>query len=175
MKKTELKLIAELLKNSHRSDRDLAKAVGVSQPSISRARIKLEREGYIKEYTIIPDFCKLGFSMCVFTFAKFKLPSDLTKMRELIAKYGERLEEIPQAVLIERGMGENAEGIVVSFHESYSDHMKFQEWLKQFSDVSMYDLHSFIVNLEDNVHFRYLTFQTLAKYLQDKKQTEKEQ
>jgi DNA-binding Lrp family transcriptional regulator len=53
MKTVELRLMAELMKNSRRSDRDLAKAVGVSQPTIGRTIKKLEKEGYIKEYTPI--------------------------------------------------------------------------------------------------------------------------
>ena len=36
VKDAELKLISELMKNSRRSDRELAKAIGVSQPTIGR-------------------------------------------------------------------------------------------------------------------------------------------
>ena len=36
VKDVELKLISELMKDSRRSDRELAKAIGVSQPTISR-------------------------------------------------------------------------------------------------------------------------------------------
>jgi DNA-binding Lrp family transcriptional regulator len=43
MKETALKLIAELMKNSRRSDRELAKAVGVSQPTVTRTIKKLAR------------------------------------------------------------------------------------------------------------------------------------
>ncbi|MFZ0965605.1 MAG: Lrp/AsnC family transcriptional regulator, partial [Candidatus Bathyarchaeia archaeon] len=60
MKKVELNLISELMKNSRQSDRNLAKVIGVSQPTVTRIRNKLEKEGYIREYTMIPDFSKLG-------------------------------------------------------------------------------------------------------------------
>lgn len=43
MKEVELRLAAELMKNSRRSDRELAKALKVSQPTVSRMRNKLER------------------------------------------------------------------------------------------------------------------------------------
>lgn len=59
------------MKNSKRSDRELSKIVRVSQPTITRTR--LEREGYIKEYTIIPDFAKLGFELLAITFVKLRL------------------------------------------------------------------------------------------------------
>jgi DNA-binding Lrp family transcriptional regulator len=38
LKAVELRLISELMKNSQRSDRELAKAIGVSQPTISRVK-----------------------------------------------------------------------------------------------------------------------------------------
>ena len=37
----EWKLISELIKNSRKSDRALAKAIGASQPTVSRLRSKL--------------------------------------------------------------------------------------------------------------------------------------
>jgi DNA-binding Lrp family transcriptional regulator len=33
----------------------------------------LEKEGVVKEYTMIPDFCKLGFSLILLIMFKFKL------------------------------------------------------------------------------------------------------
>ena len=67
-----MKLLAELMKNSKTSDRELATKLGVSQPTVSRIRAKLEREGYIKEYTLVPDFHKLGFEIMAVTLVKLK-------------------------------------------------------------------------------------------------------
>jgi DNA-binding Lrp family transcriptional regulator len=64
MKDVELKVVIELIKNSHRSDRELARAVGVSQPTLSRTRKKLEKQGMIKEYTIIPTIQGLVLRSC---------------------------------------------------------------------------------------------------------------
>jgi len=44
MKETERKLFHELIKNSKRSDRELAKMLRVSQPTITRTRKRLENE-----------------------------------------------------------------------------------------------------------------------------------
>mgnify|MGYP006271117405 CR=1 FL=1 len=49
LKDVELRIVAELMKNSRRSDRELAKVVGVSQPTVTRTRSRLEKEGIIKE------------------------------------------------------------------------------------------------------------------------------
>jgi len=165
LKEIELRLVAELLKDSHRSDRELAKALGVSQPTISRLTGRLRKMGVIREYTIIPDFNKLGFQLCAFTFADFVTPSDSEAMRKLIEEYGKRLSEIPQAVMIERGLGEDASGVVISLHKSYSDYSSFQNWMKQFIPQSKFVLHSFLIDLNDQIHYRYLTFSTLARHL----------
>lgn len=165
VKEIELKLIAELLKDSHRSDRELAKATGVSQPTISRLTERLKKTGVIREYTIVPDFEKLGFHICALTFANFETPTDLVTMRKLLEEYGKRLSEIPQAVMIERGIGENANGVVISLHKDYSDYVTFQNWMKQFLPQSKFVLHSFVIDLDDPVHYRYLTFSTIAKHL----------
>ncbi|NWF87116.1 winged helix-turn-helix transcriptional regulator [Candidatus Bathyarchaeota archaeon] len=84
MKEVELKLISELMKNSRRSDRDLAKAIGVSQPTVTRVRSRLEKEGYVKEYTMIPDFSRLGYEIPALTFinSKRRLARKKWKKRE---------------------------------------------------------------------------------------------
>ena len=62
MEKKMTSLLLELLKDSKRSDREIAKVLGVSQPTVSRMRWRLEEEGWIKDFTVIPDFVKMGFS-----------------------------------------------------------------------------------------------------------------
>jgi len=172
MKEIELRLVAELLKDSHRSDRELAKALGVSQPTVGRLTGRLRKMGVIREYTIIPDFNKLGYHICALTFADFATPSDMEAMRKLIQEYGKRLSEIPQAVMIERGLGENANGVVISLHKDYSDYTNFQKWMNQFILQSKFKLHSFLIDLDDQIHYRYLTFSTLAKHLLEKQKQE---
>ena len=69
------RLVSEMLKNSKKSDRELAGILGVSQPTVSRTRARIEKE-YIKTYTIIPDFQKLGYQIMAFTLAKMKTHSE---------------------------------------------------------------------------------------------------
>jgi len=44
MKEIELKLVSELMKNSRRSDRELSKVLGVSQPTVTRLRSRLKKK-----------------------------------------------------------------------------------------------------------------------------------
>ena len=59
LKGIDFKILSELLKNSKMSDRKLAKKIGVSQPTVTRRRAKLEKD-VIDCYTLIPEWEKLG-------------------------------------------------------------------------------------------------------------------
>ena len=60
--KKMLDLISELAKNAKKSDRDIAKKLNISQPTVTRMRKKLEDNRYILEYTAVLDFKKLGLN-----------------------------------------------------------------------------------------------------------------
>jgi DNA-binding Lrp family transcriptional regulator len=165
MKKVELKLISELMKNSRRSDRDLAGAIGVSQPTVTRIRNKLEKEGYIREYTMIPDFSKLGYKIMAITFA---LSRSLEK--EEAERAGKTLADSVkdkqfEFIMLERGDGLGFDGVIISLHEDYASYLKVSEWLRQFDFLEVKRINSFLINLEDNVRYRPLTFSTLAKLI----------
>ena len=173
MKKVELKLISELMKNSRRSDRDLAGAIGVSQPTVTRIRNKLEKEGYIREYTMIPDFSKLGYKIMAITFA---LSRSLEK--EEAEKAGKTLADSVkdkqfEFIMLERGDGLGFDGVIISLHEDYASYLKVSEWLRQFDFLEVKRINSFLINLEDSVRYRPLTFSTLAKLLRS--QTERKE
>ncbi len=72
MKDLEIRLISELMKNSRRSDRQIAKELGVSQPTVSRTIARLEKEGVLREYTAIPDFRRLGYNLVAITFGNVR-------------------------------------------------------------------------------------------------------
>jgi DNA-binding Lrp family transcriptional regulator len=163
MKKVELKLISELMKNSRQSDRDLAKVIGVSQPTVTRIRNKLEKEGYIREYTMIPDFSKLGYKIMAITFAlsRFLEKEEAERARKALANSVK--DKQFEFIMLERGDGLGYDGVVISLHENYASYLKVLEWLRQFDFLEMKKINSFLINLEDNMRYRPLTFSTLAK------------
>jgi len=61
LKDVELQLVSELMKNSRRSDRELARSLGVSQPTVSRIIKKLEGKGIIREYPFLEQSETDGF------------------------------------------------------------------------------------------------------------------
>jgi len=174
LKEAELKLVVELMKNSRRSDRELAKATGLSQPTVSRLRMKLEKGGYIKEYTMIPDFEKLGYEILAITFVKLSKnlePEQIDDARRL-AK--EDLEKTPFAVvMLERGLGLKYDGVIVAFYEDYVAYSKHMDVLKQYSFLETSEIESFLISLKDTVRYRPLTFKSLAEHLLTWKQNKK--
>jgi DNA-binding Lrp family transcriptional regulator len=166
LKDTELRIISELMKNSHRSDRELAKALGVSQPTVTRHIQKLWKEGVIKEYTIVPDFAKLGYTLLAVTFVKLKadLSPEATENARKEAKEYLR-EQSPDIFMLERGIGQNFDGVLLSLHRNYSDYLDLKQRLRNFEFLNISEIGRFIVNLEDEIHYRPLTFSFLAKHV----------
>ncbi len=72
LKPMDYRLFWELVKNSRRSDRKLAKVLGVSQPTVTRKRAKLE-EDFIDGYTVIPKWGNIGYELTAFTFVRTKI------------------------------------------------------------------------------------------------------
>ena len=71
LKPLDYKLLFELMKNAKRSDRQLAKLMGVSQPTVSRRRAFVEKE-LIDGYTTVPKWEKLGYEILAITLIKTK-------------------------------------------------------------------------------------------------------
>jgi DNA-binding Lrp family transcriptional regulator len=166
MKDTELKVIIELLKNSHRSDREVARAIGVSQPTLSRTREKLEKQGMIKEYTIIPDCTQLGLTLLSITFTKMKGPLSKEILDDMKKRARNTMSEHPSALILgNTGMGCNADYVAIAFHKDYTEYTEFMRDIKEFPSVNIDETRSFIVDLGEKDQFQPLSFSHLAGYL----------
>ena len=131
VKDVEIRLISELMKNSHRNDRELAKTIGASQPTVTRLRSRLEKEGIIREYTMIPDFRKLGFEIAVITFIRFSKELSNEEFGELRKTAKEIQRKRPAAILAAlNGMGLGFNRVFISFHKNYSSYMKVISLIK---------------------------------------------
>jgi len=166
MKDVELKVVIELIKNSRRSDRELAKAVGVSQPTVSRTIQKLEEQGTIKEYTIIPDYPQLGFMLMSITFTK--TGGQLTKevQDDLMKRVRDFMKENPSALILgNTGMGCDADYVAIAFHGDYGEYKEFMTEIRQFPNASVDETRSFVIDVTDKNQFLPLSFRYLAQYL----------
>jgi DNA-binding Lrp family transcriptional regulator len=156
LKTVESKLISELMKDSRRSDRELAKAIGVSQPTATRLRARLEKEKIVKEYTATPDFHKLGFEILAVTFLAIAKEPDSKEV-------GKALNTFSNILMFERGLGLKSSHMVVSLHEDYSSYAEFKGKLEENEFWKVTDSSSFLVNLSEDSGF--LSFSNLAKEL----------
>ena len=166
LKEVELSLMSELLRNSFRSDRELARAIGVSQPTVTRARAKLQREGYIREYTIVPDFGKLGYSILAITFVKLKTHYSDEEIKKIRKAVKERIEQSQFGIaMLERGIGLGYDACIVSIYKDYAEYTRHQEAIRAFPFIDISRIETFLINLEDTVRYRPLSFQVIAKQL----------
>jgi len=164
--RTKLRLICELMTNCRRSDRELATAVGISQPTVTRMRRKLEDSGFIKEYAAVPDFKKLGFNIMAFTFIRYREEMSHEEYRRVKSAAQDYEKQFPTAYLMAlRGSGLNSDRTIVTFHEDYASYTRMLSQLRQLPLTAVADLKSFLVNLDDTEHYRPLTLSKIVEYL----------
>jgi DNA-binding Lrp family transcriptional regulator len=124
-------LLKQLLKNSRKSDRELARLLGFSQPTVTRLRVKLEKEGFIKTYTIMPDFAKLGYQILAFTFLKLRsypTPEDATKM---VQQATEWVNKHPNVIFASDGEGLGGKDVMlISIHK---DFIKYTSFMRKYA------------------------------------------
>jgi len=162
----ELKLISELFKNSDRSDRELAKTLGTSQPTISRMLKRLKEEGVIKEHTIIADFRKLGIELMAITFGVWS-PEKIKEYSE-----GERIEKAkrflsqhPNVIFASSGHGLRKGRVVITLHKDYTEYSEFMRQAKS-EWAGLVNLESFIISLETDAAPFPFSFRNLGKYVE---------
>jgi DNA-binding Lrp family transcriptional regulator len=156
MKEPAMKLLRELLKNSKRSDRELAKVLGVSQATVSRTRSKLVRDGVIKEFTVIPDFVKLGYTIMVISSVKTTIDGAMRQKAEAYVK------QHPNIIFMTKAQGMGRNGIMISLHRDYAEYSDFHSALLQYWGTDIEERDEILVNLKGSP-VRPLSFSYLAK------------
>ncbi|MGF3521476.1 MAG: winged helix-turn-helix transcriptional regulator [Candidatus Bathyarchaeia archaeon] len=175
MKPIERKMLAELLRNSRRSDRELAKAIGASQPTATRIRSKLEKEGYVKEYTAIPHFSKIGYTILAVTFMKLDPKLTLEEFEKFRENHQPQISKRNYGVILaKRGMGIGFDAVIISLHESYTAYDEFRHYLQRNMSQYMSNMDVFLCNLEEKSNLEF-TFSLLANQILSSIEAKKEQ
>lgn len=153
------KLLRELLRDSRRSDRELAKAIGTSQPTVTRNRRLLS--SYIRSYTIVPEFEKIGYEILSITFAKAKTYGE-AKIQEKMTLAKKWVAERPNVIFASDGEGLGKDAVMISVHKDYSRYADFmREYTVRFADF-VADVQSFIVSLKTGITMKPFDIKYLA-------------
>ena len=156
----ELRFVAELVRNCRRSDRELAKVLGVSQPTATRTRMRLENQGLV-QYGASPDLAKLGYKIMAVVFGKRdyeKHPEDISQ------KALSFVERHPNIIFASDGNGLDRDRMTISLHKNYSDYSAFmQEMRTEVKDIMTLD--SFLIDLTTENVLRALSLKHLAEDL----------
>ncbi len=145
------RMLRELLKNSKRSDRDLAKILNVSQATVTRTRHKLEANGTIKDYTIIPDFGKMGFELLVINVAKIR--SELLSP-EMKAKATEFIAKFPNTIFASSGQGLGMNAVDIAFYRNFTEYQERVNLMRTEWKDFVEDIQSFIVPIGGKGEFK---------------------
>ncbi len=162
MKSVDHKILAALMKNAKISDRQLARQIGVSQPTVTRRRAKLEKEA-IDGYTAIPVWAKLGYELLALTFVKGNQSLALKENTKVAHERGAKWAMRHPNVLMgsgSRGMGMN--GFFISVHKSYADFDKLMSEHKRELGDMFTEIESVIVNLAGQEIVKPLSLKYLA-------------
>jgi len=145
LKKRMMRLLLELLKDSKRSDRELAKVLDVSQPTVSRMRSRLVKEGIIRDFTVMPDFVKMGYEIMAINCFKSKTSEEIA---ERAKKWTMSKPNIIFAAAAQ-GMGKNA--VMISLHRNYTDFSNFLGEVLAEDENVMEDYDTMLISLEGRI------------------------
>jgi len=151
------KLLFALIKNSKRSDRELARALQLSQPTVTRLRKILEKEA-IKQYTALPSLSYLGFDLISFTFSSTK-----ELVHPLWDKGKKWAAEQPSVMFASTGQGMDADAVMVSVHRDYADFAKFYQNFRRDWGGSLQSFRTFLVSVRGSAQLKAFSLNCLVE------------
>lgn len=170
LKDIDYMILSGLMENAKTSDRELAKKIGVSQPTVTRRRARLEGE-LIDGYTAIPKWEKLGYEILAITLVKtpFYLGSTETR-KKTIETSMKWLDKQPNVIFCAVGRGLEVTGVIFSVHKNYASLDEFLSNHRQQLGNIVESAQTIIVNLAGERVYRRLHFKHLAKGFTEKKE-----
>jgi len=161
LKPIDFEILAELIKNPRLSDRQVAKKLHTSQPTITRRRRELEKERLL-DYTANPDFKKLGYEILAVTFGKWN-PQMIGDQKMEAAKTF--LSKHPGMIFVSTGQGLGFDRVTISLHKNYSEYGLFMRELREEWEPFLGQPRSFLISLKSDNIPRDLTFKYLSELI----------
>lgn len=154
-------ILFKLMQNARMSDREIAKMLECSQPTVSRRRTKLEKD-VVKGYTAIPDLAKIGYNLVAFTFIKSEnrqgTPEEIKRGLQTVRAW---YKKHPNVVFALEGHGMGFDAVAISFHKNFSDFTHFiRKHRSELSEFSK-ETQTFLADVNPGIilkpfHLKYL-------------------
>jgi hypothetical protein len=120
----------------------------------------------IKEYTMIPDFRKLGYEIMGITFIGEE-EINKEEMAELEKAVADLERKTPYASLMAvNGMGYGKSKMFITFYRNYARFVEAMQMTRNLPHVSAKGIESFLVDLNDENNYRVLTLEQVARNVQ---------
>ena len=139
------RLLRELLIDSKRSYRELARSIGVSTATVINRVQRLESSGVIKGYTVIIDHERLGFELTVVT--------EITVSKGRLIEGEEAVSKLPNVCAVYDVTG-LTDAMVVAKFRSRRDLSKFTKGLLAMPYVERTNTHVVLTTVKED--FRML-------------------
>ena len=159
-------ILSRLIKNARTSDRQMAREIGVSQPTITRRRARLEKEGFLN-YKSVPSFRKLGVEIITFTLLVWKRKvheHDLDR-ESCNRRLQTFISKQPNIVFASSGQGLGMTRIIITVHKRYSDYVKFMSLIDEQWGTCLERSDSFIVSFKSDKIQKQFSFENIIDYL----------
>lgn len=157
LKKNKLmSLLLEYLKDSNRSDRQIAKALGVSQATVSKMKRELLEEGLLKNFSAIPDLAKMGYEIMAISFVKF----NMKQMMKIENETKQWMQDHSEIIFSARTEGMGMDAVNISLHKDYAAYQKFLTYNKKKWPNMMAEVQYVVIDLVGGIakpfSFEYL-------------------
>ncbi len=145
LREKEKQVLFELLRNGRKPDKHIAQALGLTQPTVTRIRQKLERERLIKGYKAGVDERAIGFSISVITFFDWRDHSE----KEQVEEATQYIAKLPEVVYFARGEGLRGKTYAMAtFHKTFADYEAFTKKLRERYGKQMAYVEEFISSMD---------------------------
>jgi DNA-binding Lrp family transcriptional regulator len=135
------KILRELLKNSNRSQREIAKAVGVSVATVINHVQRLESAGVIKDYTVMLDFERLGYELTAIV--------EMTVSRGKLLEVEKAVAKLPYVCAVYDITGE-IDAIVVAKFKNRQELSEFPKALLGMPDIQRTNTHLVLNTIKED-------------------------
>ena len=168
LKKLDSEILSELMTNGRLGDREIAKRIGTSQPTVSRRRKKLEDEGLL-EYFAVPTLGKIGYQIIALHFVLWSEAGyqSLKAQEDFMKRVDGFLSAHPNIIFASSGNGLGMTRLAIAIHRDYADYTSFRRHLAAEWGIYIERLESFIISTESDRVLRSFTFKHFGQYMRE--------